>query len=159
MVVPQPFPLSTADVYREADRLRLSRSAEELERRRATSSPSGSRPKLIVNDLEPAALSLAPRLGETLGAVLRAGADDAIDLRIGPDRDRAVLGGGRPFTRARGRVGAARASTRRCSASIRFAEGTARWRRTNERLAAICAGSEPSTAVMTTFRHNHGCET
>jgi 4-diphosphocytidyl-2-C-methyl-D-erythritol kinase len=83
VVVPQPFPLSTADVYREADRLRLSRSAEELDvvRHQLT---LGFSTELIVNDLEPAALSLAPRLGETLGAVLRAGADNAIVCGSGP---------------------------------------------------------------------------
>ena len=83
VVVPQPFPLSTADVYREADRLGLSRSAEELEivRHQLT---LGFSAELIVNDLEPAALSLAPRLGETLGAVLRAGADNAIICGSGP---------------------------------------------------------------------------
>ena len=83
VVVAAPFPLSTADVYREADRLRLSRSADELEARRARLSGVFDR-ELIVNDLEPAALSLAPRLGETLGAVQRAGADHAIVCGSGP---------------------------------------------------------------------------
>jgi 4-diphosphocytidyl-2-C-methyl-D-erythritol kinase len=83
VVVPQPFPLSTADVYREADRLSLSRSAVELDlvRHQLT---LGFSAELIVNDLEPAALSLAPRLGETLGAVLRVGADHAIICGSGP---------------------------------------------------------------------------
>jgi 4-diphosphocytidyl-2-C-methyl-D-erythritol kinase len=83
VVVPQPFPLSTADVYREADRLSLSRSAVELDlvRHQLT---LGFSAELIVNDLEPAALSLAPRLGETLGAVVRAGADHAIICGSGP---------------------------------------------------------------------------
>jgi 4-diphosphocytidyl-2-C-methyl-D-erythritol kinase len=83
VVVPRPFPLSTADVYREADRLGLSRSAVELDvvRHQLT---LGFSPELVVNDLEPAALSLVPRLGETLGEVLRAGADDAIICGSGP---------------------------------------------------------------------------
>jgi 4-diphosphocytidyl-2-C-methyl-D-erythritol kinase len=83
VVVPQPFPLSTADVYREADRLGLARSPVELDvvRHQLT---LGFSAELIVNDLEPAALSLAPRLGSTLGAVLRAGADDAIICGSGP---------------------------------------------------------------------------
>ena len=38
MILPQPFPLSTADVYREADRLGLARSADEL----ASMRPTGS---------------------------------------------------------------------------------------------------------------------
>jgi 4-diphosphocytidyl-2-C-methyl-D-erythritol kinase len=83
VVVPQPFPLSTADVYREADALGLSRPAAELESVRARFAGSFAR-ELVVNDLEPAALSLAPRLGETLGAVGRAGADDAIVCGSGP---------------------------------------------------------------------------
>jgi 4-diphosphocytidyl-2-C-methyl-D-erythritol kinase len=83
VVVPQPFPLSTADVYREADRLDLSRSPVELDVVRHQLTLGFSR-ELIVNDLQPAALSLAPRLGETLGAVQRAGADDAIVCGSGP---------------------------------------------------------------------------
>lgn len=83
LVLPQPFGLSTPDVYREADRLDLPRSADELRSVRARLAGSFSR-ELIVNDLEPAALSLAPRLGETLGAVARAGADDAIVCGSGP---------------------------------------------------------------------------
>ena len=83
VVVPQPFPLSTVDVYREADRLSLGRSAVELEvvRHQLT---LGFSTELIVNDLEPAALSLAPRLGETLGEVQRVGADHAIVCGSGP---------------------------------------------------------------------------
>jgi 4-diphosphocytidyl-2-C-methyl-D-erythritol kinase len=83
LVLPQPFGLSTPDVYREADRLDLPRSADELRSVRSRLTGSFSR-ELIVNDLEPAALSLAPRLGETLGAVARAGADDAIVCGSGP---------------------------------------------------------------------------
>jgi 4-diphosphocytidyl-2-C-methyl-D-erythritol kinase len=83
VVVPQPFPLSTADVYRECDRMGLARSAVELDvvRHQLT---LGFSAELIVNDLQPAALSLAPRLGETLGEVQRAGADDAIVCGSGP---------------------------------------------------------------------------
>ena len=83
VIVPLPVALSTADVYREADRLGLSRSPVELDvvRHQLT---LGFSTELIVNDLEPAALSLAPRLGETLGAVLRAGADNAIICGSGP---------------------------------------------------------------------------
>jgi 4-diphosphocytidyl-2-C-methyl-D-erythritol kinase len=83
VVVPQPFPLSTADVYRESDRLGLARSAVELDvvRHQLT---LGFSAELIVNDLQPAALSLAPRLGETLGAVERAGADHALVCGSGP---------------------------------------------------------------------------
>jgi 4-diphosphocytidyl-2-C-methyl-D-erythritol kinase len=83
VVVPQPFPLSTADVYREADRLGLARTAEELASLRSRLAGSFSR-ESVVNDLQPAALSLAPGLGETLDAVARAGADDAIVCGSGP---------------------------------------------------------------------------
>jgi 4-diphosphocytidyl-2-C-methyl-D-erythritol kinase len=83
VVLPQPFPLSTADVYREADRIALGRSADELAALRARLEGSFTR-ELVVNDLEPAALSLAPRLGETLGAIGRVGADDAIVCGSGP---------------------------------------------------------------------------
>ncbi|HTU98500.1 MAG TPA: hypothetical protein VMF14_21800, partial [Solirubrobacteraceae bacterium] len=83
VVLPQPFPLSTADVYRESDRLGLGRSPVELDvvRHQLT---LGFSDELVVNDLEPAALSLAPRLGETLGEVQRAGADHAIVCGSGP---------------------------------------------------------------------------
>jgi 4-diphosphocytidyl-2-C-methyl-D-erythritol kinase len=83
VVVPQPFPLSTPDVYREADRLGLARSAVELDVVRHQLS-IGFSAELIVNDLQPAALSLAPRLGEILGAVERAGADHALVCGSGP---------------------------------------------------------------------------
>jgi 4-diphosphocytidyl-2-C-methyl-D-erythritol kinase len=83
VVVPQPFPLSTADVYRESDRLGLLRSAVELDvvRHQLT---LGFSAELVVNDLQPAALSLAPHLGGTLEDVRRAGADHAIVCGSGP---------------------------------------------------------------------------
>jgi 4-diphosphocytidyl-2-C-methyl-D-erythritol kinase len=83
VVVPQPFPLSTADVYRESDRLGSPRSAEELDvvRHQLT---LGFSAELIVNDLQPAALSLAPAIEETLEAVLFTGADHAIVCGSGP---------------------------------------------------------------------------
>jgi 4-diphosphocytidyl-2-C-methyl-D-erythritol kinase len=98
LVLPQPFALSTPDVYREADRLGLGRSAEELEGLRARLTevlPSagdgaqGNRPvalpgELRVNDLQPAALSLAPELSGVLAAALEAGADHAMVCGSGP---------------------------------------------------------------------------
>jgi 4-diphosphocytidyl-2-C-methyl-D-erythritol kinase len=83
LVLAQPFPLSTADVYREADRMGLPRSADDLLSLRHKLTMSFS-PELVVNDLEPAALSLAPVIGETLQAALGAGADDAIVCGSGP---------------------------------------------------------------------------
>jgi 4-diphosphocytidyl-2-C-methyl-D-erythritol kinase len=87
LVIPRPFPLSTPDVYREADRLRLPRSREELEALHGSLSaaiPPGPTPELIVNDLQPAALSLAPEIGDALAAAERAGAARAIVCGSGP---------------------------------------------------------------------------
>jgi 4-diphosphocytidyl-2-C-methyl-D-erythritol kinase len=70
-------------VYREADRMGLPRSADELRSLRATLAGSFG-PELIVNDLQPAALSLAPGMGDVLEAALRAGADQAIVCGSGP---------------------------------------------------------------------------
>jgi 4-diphosphocytidyl-2-C-methyl-D-erythritol kinase len=82
IVLPQPFALATRDVYREADRLGLARSvaklgpfAVDLTRRL---------PDRLVNDLQPAALSLAPPLGDVLSRAREAGADDAIVCGSGP---------------------------------------------------------------------------
>ena len=75
VVVPLPFALSTADVYREADRLGLPRSRRGSPLRgtkpcwRALA-PGGRLPeRLLVNDLEPAAVSLCPAIE---GALVRA---------------------------------------------------------------------------------------
>lgn len=83
VVVPQPFALSTADVYREADRLGLARSADELAwvHDRLTSAFT---PELVVNDLQLAALSLAPDIGSALEVAVEAGADDALVCGSGP---------------------------------------------------------------------------
>ena len=84
LVLPQAFPLATPDVYREADRMGLPRSADELQSLRGDAGRRRSRPELIVNDLQPAALSLAPGIGDVLEAALRAGADQAIVCGSGP---------------------------------------------------------------------------
>jgi 4-diphosphocytidyl-2-C-methyl-D-erythritol kinase len=87
LVLPQPFALSTAEVYREADRLGLGRPAEELEtlRGRVLEALPGTLPEaLAVNDLEMASLSLRPGLGEVLHAALEAGADRAMVCGSGP---------------------------------------------------------------------------
>lgn len=83
--------LSTAAVFAEADRLGLGRPPEKLEglaaRLRevagAGASPLGY-PELLVNDLEPAALSLRPDIGDALGALRGAGAPVAILSGSGP---------------------------------------------------------------------------
>ena len=83
--------LSTAAVFAEADRLGLGRSAEEL-RALATQlrevAGAGASPlvypDLLVNDLEPAALSLRPEIGEALESLRAAGAPKAILSGSGP---------------------------------------------------------------------------
>jgi 4-diphosphocytidyl-2-C-methyl-D-erythritol kinase len=120
LVLPQPFALSTPDVYREADRLGIGRPREELAalrarlaellpgagiRSAAPARPPASLPaapgagdrsagsvpppaslpaELCVNDLQPAALSLAPQLADALSAARAAGADLAIVCGSGP---------------------------------------------------------------------------
>jgi 4-diphosphocytidyl-2-C-methyl-D-erythritol kinase len=83
VVIPQSFPLSTADVYRESDRLGLARSAVELDvvRHQLT---LGFSAELIVNDLQDAAVSLAPAIAPALEAALGAGADQAMVCGSGP---------------------------------------------------------------------------
>jgi 4-diphosphocytidyl-2-C-methyl-D-erythritol kinase len=96
LVLPQSFELSTPDVYREADRLGLGRSSPELVALRArlretlpgagdrVAEPAALPSELCVNDLQPAALSLAPQLAEVLAAALEAGADHAVVCGSGP---------------------------------------------------------------------------
>jgi len=83
--------LSTAAVFAEADRLGLGRGAEELDDLAAAlqevagagASPLAY-PDLLVNDLELAALSLRPQIGEALEALRAAGAPKAILSGSGP---------------------------------------------------------------------------
>lgn len=86
VVVPQAFGLSTADVYREADRLGLPRSAEDLAERMADLQRALARefPVPADNDLGAAALSLRPEIGVALEAVVDAGADDGLVCGSGP---------------------------------------------------------------------------
>jgi 4-diphosphocytidyl-2-C-methyl-D-erythritol kinase len=83
--------LSTAAVFAEADRLGLGREPEELdelaERLRDVAGAGASPldyPELLVNDLEPAALSLRPDIGEALDDLRGAGAPVAILSGSGP---------------------------------------------------------------------------
>jgi len=89
LVVPQSFALSTADVYHEAGRLGLPRAPDELARclrdLREALTPGGQLPeRLLVNDLEPAALSLRPDIKTALDAVRDAGADYVMVCGSGP---------------------------------------------------------------------------
>ena len=89
LVLPSPHALSTPEVFREADRLGLPRSAAELAERRAALEAALAAapvlpPELLVNDLEPAARSLCPSIGEALAAARDAGADHALVSGSGP---------------------------------------------------------------------------
>jgi 4-diphosphocytidyl-2-C-methyl-D-erythritol kinase len=87
LALPQPFALSTADVYQEADRLGLPRPAGELAALRSeltTALPDALPAHLIVNDLQPAALSLRAEIGDALTRAVGAGADQAIVCGSGP---------------------------------------------------------------------------
>jgi 4-diphosphocytidyl-2-C-methyl-D-erythritol kinase len=106
LVLPQPFALSTPEVYREADRLGLGRTADELAALRARLAEMlpalpadggvrrhvGDCPgehaalpaELCVNDLQPAAVSLAPELEGVLRVARAAGADHAMVCGSGP---------------------------------------------------------------------------
>lgn len=90
LVVRSPHALRTPDVFREADRLGLPRSGAALEARRAdlVAALAAGAPlapgDLLLNDLEPAAVSLLPELEWTLDDVRGAGADHAMVCGSGP---------------------------------------------------------------------------
>jgi 4-diphosphocytidyl-2-C-methyl-D-erythritol kinase len=115
VIVPQDFGLSTAEVYREADRRGLPRDASDLAARLGAVRAAGWPP--LVNDLEPAALSLRPEITRALDAARAAGADHAMvsgsgptvfGLFTGPDaRDRAHDAARRVADRYPGAISAA----------------------------------------------------
>jgi 4-diphosphocytidyl-2-C-methyl-D-erythritol kinase len=91
VLLPDGGGLGTADVFAEADRLGLGRSMEELEalavRLREVAGAGASPleyPELLVNDLEPAARSLRPGIGDALEELRDAGAPVAILSGSGP---------------------------------------------------------------------------
>jgi 4-diphosphocytidyl-2-C-methyl-D-erythritol kinase len=87
LILPQPLPLPTADVYREADRLGLARRelATHDRRLRAALTPGAAlRPALLVNDLQRAALSLRPAIEDALDDALYAGAEHVMVSGSGP---------------------------------------------------------------------------
>jgi 4-diphosphocytidyl-2-C-methyl-D-erythritol kinase len=91
VLIPGEAGLATADVYAEADRLGLGRSADELERiagELRAAAAGGASPleyaELLLNDLEQAALSLQPEIAEALAALEEVGAVRALVTGSGP---------------------------------------------------------------------------
>jgi 4-diphosphocytidyl-2-C-methyl-D-erythritol kinase len=91
VLVPAAEGLKTADVYAEADRLDLGRSAQELEAIGAelrAAAGGGASPldyaPLLTNDLGAAAVSLRPELAAALGALEGSGAAAAFVAGSGP---------------------------------------------------------------------------
>jgi 4-diphosphocytidyl-2-C-methyl-D-erythritol kinase len=80
LVLPSRARLSTADVYREADRQGLPRDAGELASKlRQVSTMAADLPDhLVVNDLEPAARALCPAIDAALADARRVGARRAL---------------------------------------------------------------------------------
>jgi 4-diphosphocytidyl-2-C-methyl-D-erythritol kinase len=91
VLIPSDRGLSTADVYAEADRLGLGRSAAELEelavrlREAALAGVSPlSYPELLRNDLQEAALALRPEIAAPLEALREVGAEVTLVTGSGP---------------------------------------------------------------------------
>jgi 4-diphosphocytidyl-2-C-methyl-D-erythritol kinase len=91
VLIPQREGLATAAVYAEADRLGTPRGEAELEairRRLRDAVDEGSSPldyrENLVNDLQPAAISLRPEIEEALRALENAGAAHAMVTGSGP---------------------------------------------------------------------------
>ncbi len=89
LVLPAERGLSTAEVYREADRLGLPRRPAELERARerleAELAGADELPlERLCNDLEPAALSLRPEIAAALADARAVGAVHALVSGSGP---------------------------------------------------------------------------
>ena len=86
LLLPAVSPLPTAEVFRQADRMGLARSPEDLaDRLNAVRSAAADLPgELVVNDLEPASRALCPAIDEALAALRAAGAEHAIVCGSGP---------------------------------------------------------------------------
>ena len=86
LVLPHDAPLSTADVYREADRLALPRDASALAAARAEVEAALPElpAELLVNDLAPAARALEPAIVPREREAASAGADHVLVSGSGP---------------------------------------------------------------------------
>ena len=112
VIVPLPHRLSTSAVYAEADRLGLGDDelafAARLPDLWSALSPGQRLPaRLLVNDLEPAAISLCPDIEPALAAVREAGADHAFVSGSGPTVAGLFWDGSGGEARARGQAAAA----------------------------------------------------
>jgi 4-diphosphocytidyl-2-C-methyl-D-erythritol kinase len=76
VIVPSPHQLAAGSVYAEADRLGLPRLAEDL--------ASAAEELPFVNDLEPAAISLCPSIGDALREIRATGPDHVLMTGSGP---------------------------------------------------------------------------
>jgi 4-diphosphocytidyl-2-C-methyl-D-erythritol kinase len=91
VLIPAPAGMRTEEVYAEADRLGLGRDAPEMDslaNRLRDATARGASPlsylELLENDLQPAALSLRPEIGEALDALEAVGAARALITGSGP---------------------------------------------------------------------------
>jgi 4-diphosphocytidyl-2-C-methyl-D-erythritol kinase len=91
VLITQEEGLSTAEVYAEADRIGTPRGDSELEairRRLRDAVDQGGSPldyrEHLVNDLQPAAISLRPQIEQALSALTEAGAGHAMVTGSGP---------------------------------------------------------------------------
>ena len=91
LLLPLASELSTASVYAEADRLGPGREPDELVERYqqllaafGRGAPLPDDEQLLVNDLQPAAVSLCPPVAEALTAVRTAGAEQVLVSGSGP---------------------------------------------------------------------------
>jgi 4-diphosphocytidyl-2-C-methyl-D-erythritol kinase len=91
LLIPAKTGLATSDVYAAADRLGLGRDRSELDalgERLVDAAGSGASPlayiELLENDLQPAALSLHPEIGDAIHALESVGAARALITGSGP---------------------------------------------------------------------------
>jgi 4-diphosphocytidyl-2-C-methyl-D-erythritol kinase len=91
LLLPSGEGLSTKDVFNEADRLGLGREEAELDEiagKLRVAAGAGASPlsyvDLLINDLEPAAVSLRPDIGDALEALRRTGAPAVFLSGSGP---------------------------------------------------------------------------
>jgi 4-diphosphocytidyl-2-C-methyl-D-erythritol kinase len=107
LMLPLAGELSTAAVYAEADRLGPGREPEELRERHGRllaalelGAPLPRPGELLVNDLQPAAVSLCPQIAEALAQARDAGAEQVLVSGSGPTVVGLFAGARRPSSGA-----------------------------------------------------------